>query len=89
MINVVVSAVNVLFLLGILYVYLRNFSGLKSKLVFGLMAFACIFMIQNLTAIYVFFQLAASYRADVAVPMLALNVLESGALALFLWLTWR
>jgi len=52
MIDLVLAAGSIAVLLGLLYIYVGNFRGLRSPLSAGLIVFAALFLVENLAAIY-------------------------------------
>ncbi|MGQ0797745.1 MAG: hypothetical protein ACT4OI_07790 [Methanobacteriota archaeon] len=88
--NVVVAVVGLGFLAGLVYVYARNLRHLRSPFTLGLLAFGALFVLQNLLAIYFYVAMAdQGLGANVAVPMLALNVAGVVGFASLFAVTWR
>ncbi|SDM07354.1 hypothetical protein SAMN04487949_0737 [Halogranum gelatinilyticum] len=91
----VAAAVNVLVLLGLGTVWLRNFVKFRSKHTLGLATFATFLLAENAFALY-YYQVdpTLSVWFSTAVPavawqaMLTLHVLETLALAVLAWVTW-
>lgn len=92
-----VSALNVLLLLGLGYVWGRNFLQFRSKHTLGLLVFAVLLLAENVLAIYFFVfhdQLTVWIDTASLVPpiaqtaMLALRVLEFGGIVFLTWVTW-
>lgn len=91
------TALNVLLLLGLGYVWGRNFLQFRSKHTLGLLVFALLLGFENALAIYFFvFQptLTAWVDSPQLVPpiaqtaMLALRVFEFAGIAFLTWVTW-
>jgi len=87
--NIALATVNMLVVAGVLYVYTRNFGALHSKLALGLIAFSSILVIQNVAAGVMYWQLAQTYTAAVALPILVITALETTGLLCLFWVTWR
>jgi hypothetical protein len=87
--NIALAAVNMCVVAGVLYIYTRNFSALRSKLALGLIAFSSILVIQNVAAALMYWQLAQAYSAAVAIPILVITALETTGLLFLFWVTWR
>jgi hypothetical protein len=91
------SVLNGVLLIGLGYVWGRNFFRFRSKHTFGLLVFAVLLFAENALAIYFFvFQptLTAWITSAKLVPpiaqqaMLALRVLEFAGIAFLTWVTW-
>ncbi|HLQ42302.1 MAG TPA: hypothetical protein VK189_05550 [Thermoplasmata archaeon] len=90
MIDLALAAGSIAVLLGLLYIYVGNFRGLRSPLSAGLIVFASLFLLENFAAIY--FYLAMSNwtgSASYAIPMLVLNGAELVGFATLLYVSWR
>ncbi len=88
-VNIALAVVNILVVAGVLYVYTKNFGALRSRLALGLIAFSSILVIQNVAAGVMYWQLAQTYTAAVAIPILVITVLETTGLLFLFWVTWR
>jgi hypothetical protein len=93
----VFSALNVLLVLGLGYVWGRNYLQFRSKHTLGLCVFALFFLLENALAVYFFIfdpTLSAWIISPQFVPPIAqfamssLRVLEFGGLAFITWITW-
>jgi hypothetical protein len=91
------SALNVLLLLGLGYVWGRNFLQFRSKHTLGLLVFSTLLLAENALAIYFFvFDPTLTHWVTTAslVPppaqqaMLALRLFEFGGIAFLTWVTW-
>ncbi|HUK49721.1 MAG TPA: hypothetical protein VLV18_01700 [Terriglobales bacterium] len=87
--NISLAAVNAAVVVGLLYVYANNFGQLRSKLGLGLIVFSGVLMVQNIAAALIYWQLAQTYTAVVAKPLLLMTLLETIALLFLSWTTWR
>ena len=87
--NITLAVVNVAVVASVLYVYASNFGHLKSKLALGLIVFSSVMVLQNIAAAFMYWQLAQSYTAIVATPILLITALETTGLLFLLWATWR
>ena len=90
MIDLVLAAGSIAVLLGLLYIYVGNFRGLRSPLSAGLIVFAGLFLVENLAAMY--FYLAMSNwtgSGSYAIPMLVLNAAELVGFATLFYVSWR
>lgn len=91
-----VTAINVVLLIGLLSVWMRNFRTFRSKHTLGLAVFGVLLLLRNAWALYIyqFHDVLAAWFASEAVPgiawqaVLLLHVLETVALAFLAWVTW-
>ena len=91
----VMTALNVLLLAGMSYVWLRNYWQFRSKHTLGLSVFALLLLAENALAFLVYLVPGPlSHWFATAVPdiawyaMIALHVLEFVALLFLAWVTW-
>jgi hypothetical protein len=54
-----------------------------------LIAFSSILLIQNVAAALMYWQMAQTYTAAVATPILVITALETTGLLFLFWVTWR
>ena len=87
--NIALAVVNMCVVAGVLYIYAKNFGALHSRLALGLIAFSSILVIQNVAAAIMYWQLAQTYSAAVATPILLITALETTSLLFLFWVTWR
>lgn len=82
-----------LVLLGVLaYVWIQNYRTFRSSLILGLLAFAVVFMIENVVAVYFYvFTETMLYGADETVQRIALikRALQFLALCFLGYVTWK
>ena len=87
--NIALAGVSAAILAALLYVYGRNARHIRSKFTLGLVLFAALLLIQNVAGMWIYMSMNdAGMKADVAVPMLVLNVTEMGGLAALAMVTW-
>lgn len=93
----VFSVLNVVLLLGLGYVWGRNFFQFRSKHTLGLLVFAILLLAENALALYLFVfyhDLTVWINSAKLVPaiaqraMLALRILEFVGIAFLTWVTW-
>ncbi len=89
MANIALVFINAILMATLLFVYVKNFGHMRSSFIIGLMAFAILFLANNLVAAYVYFDLAKAYGASVATPLLIINVIGTLGFATLLWTTLR
>lgn len=92
----IVTGLNVLVLLGLGYIWGRNYWQFRSKHTLGLFVFAGLLLARNCWGLYIyqFDPVLAAWFASEAVPdiawhaMLLLHVFETIALLFLAWVTW-
>ena len=90
MIDLVLAGASIAVLIGLLYVYGTNFRTLRTPLSIGLIVFAGLFLVENLAAMYFYISLNNSgFGAPVAMPMLALNVVQLLGFSTLFYVSWR
>ncbi len=83
------SFVNVLLLLGLIWVYGNGFRKIRAQFTAGLLFFAGLFLVQNLLALYSFLVMFMYYAADVGGFVLAYTIVQTAGLVVLLWLSLR
>ena len=90
MIDLVLAAGSIAVLLGLLFIYVGNFRGLRSPLSAGLIVFAGLFLVENLAAIYFYVAMSSwTGSGSYAMPMLVLNAAELVGFATLFYVSWR
>lgn len=91
----IAMGVNIIFLVGVSYVWGRNYRRVPSKYVLALFLFATLLLAENAVALY-FFGLNPLTRrwlenapANAQVAMVLLRIIETGALVLLSWAMWQ
>jgi predicted membrane protein len=79
------SVVNVLLLVGLIWIYMNSFRKIRAQFTAGLVFFAGIFLIQNLIALYSFVTMFMYYASGVTGIVLAITVAQSAGLAVMFW----
>ena len=87
--NIGLAVVNLCVVTGLLYVYAKNFGALRSKFAIGLVVFSGFLVVQNVVAALMYWNLAQTYTAAVAAPILLITALETTGLLFLFWVTWR
>ena len=90
--NMILSAVSVIVLSGLLFVYAKNFRSIKSTFSVGLVLFGVLFLIQNIAFVGLYMAIATSeknYGLDMAMPMLALNVTQLVGFGVLFRISWQ
>ena len=88
--NILFAAISSALLAVLLFVYLRNARQIRSKFAIGLVVFAALFLIQNVAGMWIYMSMNEDPRlgAGVALPMLVLNAMETGALGTLVAISW-
>jgi len=88
--NILFAGISSVLLAVLLFVYLRNARQIRSKFAIGLVVFAALFLIQNVAGMWIYMSMNEnpSLGAGVAVPMLVLNAMETGALGTLVAISW-
>jgi hypothetical protein len=91
MMNVITifTAINVLLVAGLLYVYAATFRRTRSLFTVGLLLFAFLFLIQDVVALYFAATMMPLYEPDVASFVLVFTLLQTAAFAILNWITWK
>ncbi|MFB6104725.1 MAG: hypothetical protein ABEJ57_06540 [Halobacteriaceae archaeon] len=83
------AGLNVVFLLALTVVWVRNYRTFQTTLILGLVAFAVVMLIENAVAIYYFLDVRMLYSGDPGVQqaVLVLRGLQFLAIAALTWVT--
>jgi len=88
--NILFAGITAGLLVMLLSVYGKNVKEVRSKFTVGLLAFAALFLAQNLLGMWAYLAMNdAGKGADVAFPMLVLNATETGALGTLVAISWE
>lgn len=89
------TGANILLLVGLTYVWVRNYTRLKSRLTTGLVAFGGLMLAENVYALYLFAldPTTRSWFGDIPTlyrrAFMILALLQLGALLALAWVTWE
>lgn len=87
--NILFAGISSALLAVLLFVYLRNARQIRSKFAIGLVVFAALFLVQNVAGMWVYMSMNdAKLGESVALPMLVLNAMETGALGTLVAISW-
>lgn len=83
------ASINILLLVGLTIVWLRNYRTFGSTLILGLVAFGAVMLIENAVAIYFFFSMEMLYGSDptVQATVVVLRALQFIALVFLTYVT--
>ena len=85
------AALNVLLLVPLTVIWIRNYSTFRTNLVLGLLAFAVAMLAENAVALYFFFSMQSFYGGAPGVQkaVLVLRALQFIAIVLLTYATWK
>jgi hypothetical protein len=86
-IDVFVAAIGVVLMTMVLLFYLGKLREARSKFTVGLTVLSATFLVQGLLAITFYLLFAQTYSAELALPLLALDILGLVGFATLFWLT--
>jgi hypothetical protein len=91
----IATGLNVVLLLGLAYIWGRNFAELRTKHPLGLLVFSLFLLAENAFALYYYLldpTLSVWFNTQVPViawrAMMVLHVLETAGLLFLTWVTW-
>ena len=84
----VAAGVNIVLLLGLLTVWIRNYRQVPGSILRGLILFGSLLLAENVVALYFYFNAPAMPPLAVEV-MMVLQVLESVGIAVLFYTTWQ
>lgn len=79
--------INIVILLHLSFIYIKNLKSIHSRFTIGLLIFALIFLVENLVAAYFYFTMMPYYANGTELPTFILKLLETIAFLIFLWIT--
>lgn len=88
-ITTILTGVNIILVIGLLWVYLRNLQKMKSMFTLGLVIFASLFLLQNAVSFYFFITMMPYFVNEVESHVFILTFLQTLAFGVMNWITWR
>ena len=88
-ISFVLHIINILLILGLLYIYIQNYLKMKSKYTIGLMIFASFFLIQSLMGLYFDISMVMYSSLQAEQAAIILEAVKSVGFAILLWISWE
>ena len=85
-VDIILASVGAIAALVLLAFYLRLSIERRSRFTIGLAIFSLVFLVQNLAAAFVYFTLAPTYSADVALPIMAIHSMELVGIGTMVWM---
>ena len=83
------SFVNIVLLVGLIWIYGNGFRKIRAQFTAGLLFFAGLFLVQNLLALYSFLAMFMYYAPDVGGFVLAYTIVQTAGLGVLLWVSTR
>ena len=83
------SLVNVLFLLGLMFIYGTSLRKIKAEFTAGLLFFAALLLVQNLLALYSYVAMFMYFASGAGPLVLGITAAETAGLAVLLWMSLR
>lgn len=83
------SGINILLILSLIYVYVKNYVKIKSMFTVGLLLFAILFLIHNALYLYFSITMMPYYTDNAQVFVFIFNLLQVLAFAILNIITWR
>lgn len=85
----IISALNILLIFSLLYVYVKNLIRVKSGFLIGLILFAGMFLIQNIILFYYSITMMPLYAESINSFMILFSAFQTVAFIILNWLTWK
>jgi len=83
------SSVNILLLVGLLWVYGNVYRRIRAQFTAGLLFFTGLFLVQNVFALYSFLAMFMYYAQGVGGFVLAYTLIQTAGLVVLLWVSVR
>ena len=83
------SIVNIILILGLVYVYVKSLAKVKSGFTVGLLIFTFLFLVQNAVCLYFAATMMPYYAAGVESYVLVLTGMQTAAFAVMNYITWK
>jgi hypothetical protein len=84
----IAAAINIVLLVGLISIWVRTYREIQAPLTLGSIVFASFLLAENAVALYFYFTAPAMPNLAVQFMML-LQVLETGGIAVFAYVTWQ
>jgi hypothetical protein len=87
--STLLTSINVLLILSLLYVYINNLKQAKSVYTVGLVLFAVLFLLHNSVCLYSLLTMTPHYVDGMEWYQLTFAGLQTIAFSIMTWITWR
>ena len=84
-----INLLNVLILLFLFNIYLKNYRHIKSKFTIGLLVFSVIFLIENIVFLALDFLISPVFEFEDLFLIMLVNIIELLGLSVLLYITWE
>lgn len=88
-ISLAINAVNVIILLALLSVYVKNYRHIKSDYNKGLLVFSSLFLVENLIAVHLGIFSWPYFAIDIITHIVIINSIQLFGLLALLKITWK
>lgn len=85
----IISGVNILLLVALLYPSARNLQKTRSLIAAGLLVFVMIFLLESLMTIFFHISMMRFYSPEVEPQVIALSLLKMLSFGTLVWVTYR
>ncbi|MCD6496207.1 MAG: hypothetical protein J7K54_02975 [Candidatus Aenigmarchaeota archaeon] len=83
------SGFNIVMVIALIAVYANNFRLVRSKMTFGMLIFASMFLLENIFSLYFYSSLLAQGITSITTFNLVVKFLEMLGLLTLLYVTWK
>ena len=83
------TGLNILLIIGLLYVYGRNLKKFKSLFTLGLFIFAALFLLQNIVSFYYYITMMPLYAQGLEMHVFIFTLLQALAFLVMNYITWK
>ncbi|MBR9700043.1 hypothetical protein GOV09_06295 [Candidatus Woesearchaeota archaeon] len=87
--STIVTGINILLVVSLLIVYVKNFKKVKSLFTLGLILFALLFLIQNIFSFYFAVTSMMLYAEGISNYVMIFSLLQTAAFIILNIITWR
>lgn len=85
-VDIILAGIGAIAALVLLVFYSRLARERMSRFTLALAIFSVVFFVQNIAAVFVYYELALTYSIDVALPMMALHLMELAGIGAMVWM---
>lgn len=85
----IIASINIILIMGLLYVYVKNMIKIKSGFTFGLVLFGGLFLLHNIVVFYFSITMMSLYADGVSPYMFVFTILQAFAFGILNWITWK
>lgn len=89
MISMGLHVLNIVLLLVLLWIYVQNYTKMKSKYTIGLIIFALLFLVQSAMGLYYDTSMTMYYSDPAEQAAKVLEGVKTVAFAVMLWISWE